>query len=255
MTVILSLMNVKLSLILIFTNIDFLFKCKMAISIKFHLNASLYTRDPQETDLGRKIIQQGILLMDKIGFEAFTFKALAIEIGSTEKSIYRYFSNKHLLLLFLTSWYWEWVHYLIDLNNTNIDDPHLKLKLTIRNIVLANSENQLNEYVNENVLHRLIINEGSKAYHTCMVDDENKVGLFHSYKSLVNRVADIIRDVKADFPYTVSLASSLFDMANNQIYFAQHLPKMTDLSNQKGNEEELIEMLEFFTEKLLNLKN
>jgi AcrR family transcriptional regulator len=224
----------------------------MAISIKFQLNASLYTRDPQETDLGRKIIQQSILLMDRIGFEAFTFKALANEIGSTEKSIYRYFSNKHLLLLFLTSWYWEWVHYLIDLNNTNIEDPHLKLKLTIRNIVLANSENRLNEYVNESILHRLIINEGSKSYHTSMVDDENKVGLFLSYKSLVNKVAVLIREVRADFPYAVSLASSLFDMANNQIYFAQHLPKMTDLSSQKGNEEELIEMLEYFSFKLLS---
>jgi AcrR family transcriptional regulator len=223
----------------------------MAISIKFQFNESLYTRDPQETDLGRKIIKHSILLMDQIGFEAFTFKALAGEIGSTEKSIYRYFPNKHLLLLFLSSWYWEWVRYLIDLNNTNIQDPALKLKMTIKNIVYANSENPLNDYVNENILHRLVINEGSKSYHTCTVDDENKVGLFLSYKALVNEVAGIISELKPDFPYAVSLASSLFDMAKNQIFFAQHLPKMTDLSNKKGKEEELIKMLEFFTTKLL----
>ena len=65
------------------------------IDIKFKLNESLYNRDPQDTDLGRKIIKHSIELMDEIGFEAFTFKKLAHRISSTEKSVYRYFENKH----------------------------------------------------------------------------------------------------------------------------------------------------------------
>jgi AcrR family transcriptional regulator len=219
----------------------------MILGIKFQLSESFYSRDPQDTELGKKILKHSILLMDEIGFEAFTFRKLAVEIGSVEKSIYRYFENKHLLLLFLTSWYWEWVHYLININIKNIEDPNKKLEIAIRNIVEATSENASNEYINESVLHRVVINEGSKSYHTFAVDDENKVGLFWSYKSVVNTVADLVKQINPEFPYAVSQASSLFEMANNQ-----HLPSITNLSNKEGKEEELIQMLIFFARKLLS---
>ena len=75
----------------------------MAIGIKISLNDRLYLRDPQETSLGKKIIQHSILLIDKVGFEAFNFKKLAQYMGSTEASVYRYFENKHLLLIYLVS--------------------------------------------------------------------------------------------------------------------------------------------------------
>ena len=74
----------------------------MALAIK--LQHELFLRDPQETELGKKIIEQGILLIDKLGFEEFTFKKLASKIGSTEASVYRYFENKHRLLMYLTAW-------------------------------------------------------------------------------------------------------------------------------------------------------
>ena len=80
----------------------------MAIGIKISLNDRLYIRDPQGTTLGQKIIKHSILLIDKIGFEAFNFKKLANYMSSTEASVYRYFENKHLLLIYLVSWYWEW---------------------------------------------------------------------------------------------------------------------------------------------------
>ena len=216
------------------------------------MNESLYSRDPQDTELGKKILKHSIILMDEIGFEAFNFKKLAARIGSAEKSIYRYFDNKHLLLLFLTSWYWEWVHYLIKINTKNIDNPRRKLEVAIDNIVNATSENALNEYINENVLHRVVINEGAKSYHTYAVDAENKIGMFLSYKSLVQTVADLVLAVNPKFPYAHSLSSNLFEMANNQIYFAEHLPKMTNLDNKKGKEKELIKMLNFFALKLLS---
>lgn len=221
------------------------------MDIKFDLNASLFLKDPQDTDLGRRIIEQSILLLDRIGFEAFTFKKLAKEIGSAEKSIYRYFDNKHFLLLFLTSWYWEWVHYLIDINIKNIEDPSKKLKVAIINLVNATSENPMNKYINENLLHRVVITEGGKAYHIKEIDSENKAGLFHSYKSLVKVVADIIAEIKPDFIYSKSLSSNLFEMANNQIYFAEHLPKLTSLKSGKKQNEKLIEMLSLFANKIL----
>lgn len=225
----------------------------MISGIRFRLNNALYIKDPQDTVLGKRILQHSILLIDEIGFEAFNFRKLAIKIASAEKSIYRYFENKHHLLLFLTSWYWEWVHYLIQINIKNIESPTERLRIAIEKIVQATSQNASTEYINENALHRVVIKEGSKSYHIFEVDDENKAGLFFSYKVLTQTLAKIIFDVNPDFPYANSLASNLFEMSNNQIYFAEHLPRLTSLQREPPDEDELITMLLFFAEKLLDV--
>ena len=223
----------------------------MAIGIKVTLNKGLFHRDPQETTLGQKIIKHSILLIDEIGIEAFNFKKLAIRMKSTEASVYRYFENKHLLLIYLVSWYWEWVSYLIDINTMNIQDPKRKLKIIIKTLVYASKDNPSIEYVNESVLHKIIIDEGTKAYHTKSVDEENREGFFINYKKLAQKVADVITDVKQDFPYPHALASNLFEMANNHIYFALHLPRLTDVKVENDNFDEVEEMLEYFAFSLL----
>ena len=223
----------------------------MAIGIKISLNEKLYLRDPQQTSLGQKIIKESIILIDKIGFEAFNFKKLAQAMGSTEASVYRYFENKHFLLIYLVSWYWEWVSYLIDINVMNIEDPRRRLKIIIKTFVYASKDNPSIEYVNESVLHRLIIAEGTKAYHTKEVDNENREGFFLNYKRLSEKVALVISEVNADFPYPHALASNLFEMANNHIYFAQHLPRLTDVKVEGENFDEVEKMLEYYAFKLL----
>ncbi len=227
----------------------------MAIGIKISLNEGLYLRDPQETTLGQKIIQHSILLIDKIGFEAFNFKKLALQMGSTEASVYRYFENKHLLLIYLVSWYWEWVSYLCDIHTMNIEDPKRRLRIIISTFVYASKDNPSIDYVNESVLHKLIIAEGSKAYHTKTIDEENKDGFFLNYKTLAQKVADVILEIKPDFPYPHALASNLFEMANNHIYFAQHLPRLTDIQVTENNFDEVEKMLEFFAFRVLGCEN
>jgi AcrR family transcriptional regulator len=224
----------------------------MAIGIRISLNERFYLRDPQETTLGQRIIKHSILLLDEIGFEAFNFKKLAKRMNSTEASVYRYFENKHLLLIYLVSWYWEWVSYLIDINTMNINDPERRLKIIIENFVYASKENPSIEYVNESVLHRLIIAEGTKAYHTKMVDEENTEGFFSNYKALVQKVANVISEINPGFPYPRALASNMFEMANNHIYFAQHLPRLTDVKVEGENFDEVEKMLEFFAHSLLH---
>lgn len=223
----------------------------MSIGIKFTLNEHLYLRDPQDSKLGKKIIKESIVLIDEIGFEAFTFKKLAKQMQSTEASVYRYFENKHVLLIYLVSWYWEWMSYLIDFNTMNIEDHERGLKIVIRTIVDASRENPAIDYVNETILHRIVISEGSKAYHTKHVDEENKHGIFKTYKDLIQKVANIILKVQPNFKYPRSLASNLFEMANNHIFFAQHLPRLTDIEVQEDNYTEVSEMMEYFTFRLL----
>lgn len=223
----------------------------MSISIRVSPNPKLYIRDPQETKLGRNIICYSILLIDEIGFERFNFKKLAGRIESTEASVYRYFENKHLLLIYLISWYWEWVSFQIDLHTMNVVDPEKKLKIVIKTLVEASRENPSINYVNENVLHRIVIEEGVKAYHTKQVDEENREGFFLDYKKLAEKIADIVLEVNPKFPYPKALASNLFEMSNNQIYFAQHLPRLTDIKIQKNYHKDVAELLEYFLFKLV----
>lgn len=222
-----------------------------AHQIRFEINVNLFLKDPQSTAYGQKILGYSIELLDELGFEAFTFKKLARLINSTEASIYRYFQNKHLLLLYLTCWYWERVNYLIQMNIRNIKDAKERLRIVIHHIINPSSEFPLASYINEDRLHHVVINEGSKAYHIHNVDDENKKGFFQSYKEVVGVVAEIISAVSPDFPYPRLLASNLFEMANNQIYFSEHLPRLTDLHSRQEQYADLEKAIQFMTFKML----
>lgn len=214
----------------------------------------LYLKDPLQSKLGKKIIGSSILLMDEIGFEAFTFKKLAIYMESNETTLYRYFENKHLLLLFLVVWYWNWVTYLIDYNTKNIEDPNRKLDLIIDNIVDATKENPSVDFVNEKILHRIIITESSKAYHTKNIDKENQHGFYMNYKNLIQKIADVILEIDKKFPYPHSFASSLFELANNEIFFAEHLPRLTDIKVKDENYDEVAKLLKFYKKRILDCR-
>jgi len=223
----------------------------MSIEIKISMNEGLFLKEPQDSKLGRKIIQYSIILIDKFGFESFTFKKLAQEINSTEASIYRYFENKHLLLIYLVNWYWEWVNYLININTLNVEDPRIKLQIIVHCFVSAPKDNPVVEYVNENKLHSIVISEGMKAYHTKEVDKENSKGFFKSYKNLATSVSKVISEVNSNFKYPYALATNLFEMSNNHIYFAKHLPRLTDIEIKENKVDDVEYMLNYFIEKLL----
>ena len=71
------------------------------LPVLLDLDEHLYSKNPESTALGKKIVEQSIVMIDSLGFEAFTFKKLGDNIGSNESSIYRYFKSKHALLLYL----------------------------------------------------------------------------------------------------------------------------------------------------------
>ena len=200
----------------------------MAI-LTFRLNDNLYLRDPQATELGRSIISSGIELLDKLGFEEFTFRKLASEIGSTEASLYRYFENKHKLLIYLIDWYWTWLEYRIDYQINNVKDPTERLKICLVKI----SEEKTNDpdfaYVDERALERIVSAEFEKTFLTKQVDTDNKEGLFLPYKSLCKKIAAVIREVNPAYEFPHSLASTLLLLVKQQLYYAQHLPSLSDI--------------------------
>lgn len=224
----------------------------MAIQVRILPAPELYLRDPQDTDLGRRILSTSIRLMDELGLEAFTFKKLAAELGSAEASVYRYFSNKHQLLLYLVNWYWDWVHHLVNRAIAGKTVPNERLKAAIGALTRPFVDNPGVPYIDERKLHQLVINEGSKAYHTKSVDRENNMGAYHGYKSLTEEISQLVLRINPAFPYPRTLATSLFEMAHNHPYFAEHLPRLTDLKTGDKLSEKLEEMLWFWTSGLLH---
>lgn len=220
--------------------------------IQIKLNEHLYLRDPQLTKLGRAIIKYSIVLIEDIGFEKFTFRKLAERIDSTEASVYRYFENKHKMLLYLVSWYWEWMKFQINYQIMNIEDPERVLRIVLSVLVYSSQNYQGIDYVDEELLHKIVVAEATKAYHTKEVDDENRIGFFTNYKSLTSLVAEKILAVNPKYPYPRTLASSLIEIANTQQYFAQHLPALTDIDKEKGDSlEQSKQLLEHFAFGLL----
>jgi len=101
----------------------------MSYSIHFKLNDALYLKDPESSNLGKQIVRTSIELIFSLGFETFTFKKLAIEVGTTEATVYRYFENKHRLLLYIINWYWKYLDFQLFLHLKNITDKKKKLEL------------------------------------------------------------------------------------------------------------------------------
>lgn len=223
----------------------------MLILSEVSIPEGLYLRDPLQTDLGRNIISHSIDLIDDLGFEAFTFRKLAIKMNSNETSLYRYFENKHMLLLYLVVWYWNWVSFLIDYSLNNIEDPVRKLDIVIDIFVDATKENPTVAFVNEKRLHNIIVSESAKAYHTKNVDKENKEGFFMSYKNLISKVSKVVLEIDPSFPYPHSFASNLFEMANNQIFFAEHLPRLTDVEIKDDDYTQVVKLLKYYKNRIL----
>lgn len=216
------------------------------LQINIAISDTLYVRNPESTDLGRKIVSTSIKMIDALGFESFTFKKLGKEIGSNESSIYRYFESKHALLVYLVSWYWSWVEYKLVFATTNVLNPKLKLRNAIELITQNITEDTSISFVNEVILHRIIIAESSKAYHTKDIDKENSKGYYKTYKRVVERISQIVKENHPSYEYPHMLISTVIEGAHHQRYFSKHLPSLTNVSEEKNN------ITQFYTELVFN---
>lgn len=215
----------------------------MVLQVQIKMNEKLFLRNPEQSELGKKIILHGIQLIYKNGFESFTFKKLANDIGTTEAGIYRYFENKHRLLIYITAWYWSWLEYRLAVHINNIQDPVDKLKRVIKLLASTVVDDLSISYVNESILHQIIITEGSKTYLTKRVSKDNKDELFKPYKDLCAKIGDIILECSPKYKYPKSLSSTIIEMAHSQNFFMNNLPSLTDFNNSK-DESKIVSFLE-----------
>jgi AcrR family transcriptional regulator len=202
----------------------------MAI-LSFKLNENLFLRDPQGTELGQNIIRESIMLIDTIGFEQFTFKKLAEKIESTEASVYRYFENKHRLLVYLIDWYWTWLDYRIDFATQNLANAEEKIKVCLRVLIEEKKYDPSFAYVDEPSLQRIVMAEFDKTYLTKQVDADNREGLFLPYKSVCKRMASAIKEANPGYAHPHTLISTIMLSVNHQLFYARHLPSLTDIKH------------------------
>ncbi|MDH4473942.1 MAG: TetR/AcrR family transcriptional regulator [Fluviicola sp.] len=207
----------------------------MITQIKFSVPECTYLRDPQETKLGIQLIQSSIELIDEIGFDAFNFKKLALSMESTEASIYRYFENKHQLLLFLYAWYWSWMNYRLQQETYNISSASEKLEMAIQLLISKLEDDPQTPFINEEKLKRIIEQEGIKSILTKNVDAVNNGGAFEDYKQLVEKLAGWILELNPSFPYPNMLVSTIIEGAHLQHYFSDHLPRLTNKNASNDN--------------------
>ena len=220
------------------------------LHINISIESSFYCKDPESTELGKKIVQVGIELMDQFGYEAFTFKKLGVEINSNESSIYRYFESKHAFLVYLVNWYWSWIEYKLVFATANIVSAEERLKKSIELLTEEVKEDSSFTFINEVLLCKIINTESSKAYYTIDVDKENEKGFYKTYKRVVQRVCDFVLEVNPQFKYPHMLISTIIEGAHHQNYFSKHLPALTDVEDGKNN---IVEFYLKLTKSVLSL--
>lgn len=208
----------------------------MEFQLKFDINSKIYLRNPESSELGKLIVKTSINLIYELGFEQFTFKKLALEINSTEATIYRYFENKHRLLLYILNWYWNFMEFLVTYKIQNINDSKEKLKLIIQLLTQDLSSGFVQIEYNTNYLNQIVIAESSKVYLIKEVAEINKSEVFKPYKNLCAKIADIILNYNPTYKFPHSLSTTLIETAHHQQYFGRNLPRLTDIHVMKESD-------------------
>jgi AcrR family transcriptional regulator len=213
-------------------------------NIIISVNDKLYVKNPETSDLGKKIIEQSILLINEIGFENFTFKKLGEKINSNESSIYRYFESKHKLMLYLSSWYWSWIEYKLVFATNNVEEPMQRLKKAITIVTEKVEDDNSTLHINESILNNIIIQEFTKTLLTKEVDEENKEGFFKVYKRIINRIVEIITEVNPKYSFAKSLASCIVEGALHQHFLKNHLKTITNCTENNSVTDFYIDLVE-----------
>ena len=201
----------------------------MEFQVNFKVNASIYVKNPETSELGRQIVKHAIDLIYSLGFEHFTIKKLAQDIGTTEATVYRYFENKHRILLYILNWYWSYMEFLMDYKLQNIASDKEKLKIVVDILTSELPESSgIFEY-NKKALNEIVIAESSKVYLTKEVSEINKHEVFKPYKDLCSKISNVIREYNPNYQYPKSLSTTIVEVVHQQQFFGQNLPRLTDI--------------------------
>lgn len=204
----------------------------MDFQVKFNINERIYLRNPESSEVGKLMVKKAIDLIFELGFEQFTFKKLATEINSTEATVYRYFENKHRLLLYILNWYWCYMEFLVTFKLENVVDKKERLRIIMHLLTHELSESTSQFDYNKKYLNHIVIAESSKVYLVKDIEEINKEKVFQPYKDLCSKIAEVILEFNPTYQYPRSLSTTLIETSHHQQYFSIHLPKLTDSTTE-----------------------
>ncbi len=207
------------------------------------LNPKLFKKDPISSDLGLRISKEALLLFAEVGFDGFTFKKLAERLNTTESSIYRYFDNKHRLLIYLIAHHWLWLEHQIYFHIHAFSSPEDQLYRALEIICHSDELPWPFEHLDRKALHMVLIDASLRAYYSHEVDLENKDGLFSDYKRLNHRLSVLLQQSAPNYPYPKAMISTIFETVHSQQFYAIHLPALTDLNRSEGQVHQFVKTL------------
>lgn len=223
----------------------------MEFLIKFRLNEQLCVKDPESTELGKSIVQGAIELMYASGFEQFTFRKLSIHIQTTEATIYRYFSSKHQLLLYLQNWYWSYLEFLSRLLITEEKTADEKMRMVLEIITHHHEKGPALMDYDLNQLHSIVIAEFSKSNLMRAMDTHHCDVVFNPLTGFCTYVSQIILELKPAYPYARSLASTLLQTAHDQQFYTHHVPLLTNHTSAIPNHQYVLNYLHSLVDAVL----
>jgi AcrR family transcriptional regulator len=214
--------------------------------MQIRVNDKIYLKDPNTSELGKNIVKESIVLIEDLGLENFTFKKLATHLETTESSIYRYFENKHKLLMYLTSWYWAWMEYKMVFATANIESADNRLKAAIQALSSSVTPKDMSAFeIDLSKLYHIVIAESSKAYLIKEVDNANKDGFYESYKRLIRRLSTLAVEINPKIANPNSLMSTVIEGIYHQKFMSRHFSSVSDLKDDTES------LGNFFTELAL----
>ena len=169
-------------------------------------------------------------------FSLVRLQKLAAEINCTEATVYRYFENKHRILLYILNWYWCYLEFSVMFKLQNVTDEKDKLQKIVSLLTHQLSESENDFDYNKMFLNQIVIAESSKVYLVKDVAEINKNQAFKPYKDLCSQIAEVIKKYNPNYKYPRSLSTTLIETAHNQQYFSVNLPRLTDNFENKDPE-------------------
>jgi len=169
-------------------------------------------------------------MLGEDGFDAFTLKKLAHNLQTTESSVYRYFDNKHRLLVYHINLYWEWLNQEV---HTECYQKGLQGRKALEKAFEIMCFPQVNNWPSNGIsyecMHKILTHQSVKAYFSSHVDLENKDGAHRALKSLVQCMSEWLREEAPEFDFPKSLINTLLASVMMQPFYAEHLPSLTEL--------------------------
>jgi len=119
----------------------------------------------------------------------------------------------------------------------------VKLQKIIHLLAAPIEDDKQTSYIDESLLHPVIVAEGSKAYLTKQVAENNKSEFFQPYKDLCTLIGSVILEYNPNYRFPKSLASTIVEIAHFQNFFMHNISSLTDFS-KRNQESEIVEFLE-----------